>query len=149
LNSNGILERTDALEAKSLLQPLTEDEQRELRKLWRKAPKTPEEEEQARKMRNARQRGRTYEKSKARQLGGRADGRVGKKDVVLGMFYIECKNIAKTPAFNTKVMAEASSHCTGKYSGQIPVALVRNSTTGEELVILKYTDFKDLHGKEK
>jgi hypothetical protein len=148
MNPADIQERVTALETKQTMQGLSEDEQRELRKLWRRAPPSPEEQEQARKRRNARQRGKRYERSKAHQLGGRADGRVGKKDVVVGMFYIECKNYAKTPAFNTKVMAEASGHCTGKYSGQIPVALIRNSTTGEELVIMKYVDWKDLHGKK-
>lgn len=112
------------------------EEERKAKALFKK--------EKSRDMKNRGRRGRYGEKRVAKQIGGRVDGRAGKKDVRKGMFYFEVKSLKKTPKFNDKVFIEACRHCP---TGQIAVAVIRNTTDRTAKVIMDWEDFVELHGK--
>ena len=97
----------------------------------------------SKEMRNRRRRGKYLEKKIARDVGGRADGRAGKKDIASGMFHIEAKSHIKTPKYLQNIMSEAT-RLAGK--GKIPVAVIYDRALGDKYVILDYKNWLDLHG---
>ena len=107
---------------------------------------TPEEKaEKAREMRNRRRRGKYLERKTAREVGGRADGRVGKKDVVQGKFHYETKSHKRVPAYLVKIMAQAVRLCS---KSKIPVGVIFDRTNNQKYAVISWSDWVELHGRK-
>ena len=104
-------------------------------------------EAKSKEMRNRRRRGKYGEKKLAKEVGGRRDGGVGRKDVTSGgIFNYEIKTIKKLPASIIKIMAQAERL---KKKGTIAVGVFRCNSPRQEFFILDRNDWLELHGKEK
>ena len=142
-------EALNKLYHKKLLQELSPAEYAELRKLdreLRELMRSPEEIAKSKDMRNRRRRGKYAEKRIAKKVGGRADGRVGKKDVVQGMFSYESKSWAKIPASIVKLMVQAARLAK---SGTVPVGVIYCSKPRQAFYIVDEEDWIQLHGGKK
>ncbi len=117
-------------------------------KLWAEEQneKNYQKELKSKEMRNRRRRGKYGEKKIMKQMGGRADGRVGKKDGVKGMFSFEIKWVKKTPKYLDKIMDEAQRHCP---KDKIAVGVVHNTENRREFYIVEKDAWLELHGKER
>ncbi len=147
-----IYDLIDKLESKRLFQDLSGAEHGELLRLNREARILSdkdkeiteiEKQEKSREMKNRRRRGKYGEKRIAKQVGGRVDGRAGKKDVRKGMFYFEVKWVRRSPKYLDHLMDEARRHTP---SDSIPVGVIHNTETQREYYVQEKEDFLDLHG---
>lgn len=102
--------------------------------------------EKSQEMKRRRARGKYTERKVAKDVGGRVDGRAGKKDVVKGMFYFETKSHKKTPKYLRGIMDEAIRHCT---RDKIPVGVIYDRERNEYYYIMMRGPWLDLHGKTK
>lgn len=106
--------------------------------------KQKEKEAKSREMKNRIARGKYAEKKVAKDVGGRADGRAGKKDVVQGMFHYEVKSHKRVPKYLQDIMNEAV-RLAGK--GKIPVGVVFDRNNRQYYYILLKNDWVGLHGR--
>ncbi len=100
----------------------------------------------SKEMRNRRRRGKYGEKKLAKEVGGRKDGGIGRKDVIAGIFSYEVKTIKTIPASVVKLMAQAERL---KKRDTIGVGVFRCNSPRQEFFILERQDWLSLHGKGK
>ncbi len=98
----------------------------------------------SKEMRNRRRRGKYGEKKLAKEVGGRRDGGIGRKDVVAGMFSFEVKTIKKIPASIVKLMSQAERL---KKKDTIAVGVFRCNSPRQEYFIVERQDWLNLHGR--
>ena len=99
----------------------------------------------SREMRNRRKRGRYGEKKLAKEIGGRRDGGIGRKDVVAGMFSYEVKTIKRIPSSIIKIMEQAERL---KKRDTMAVGVFRCNSPRREYFILERQDWLNLHGNK-
>lgn len=89
-----------------------------------------------------RDRGKRLERFLANDLKGRRIGLLGKEDVQLDRFSIECKERKKMPTFLKKSMKQAFQNCE---DGKAPVLILHehDQPHGLDLVIMYYVFWKD------
>ena len=95
-------------------------------------------------MKNRRRRGQYGEKQVAKEVGGRKDGRPGRRDVTQGMFSYEVKTTKKIPASILKLMSQAERL---KKKDTIAVGVFRCNSPRDEYFIISKRDWLNLHGK--
>lgn len=102
------------------------------------------DEAKSKEMRNRRKRGRYGEKRVAKEVGGRRDGGVGRKDIISGMFSYEVKSIKTIPASIIKIMEQAERL---KKRDTIAVGVFRCNSPRREYFVVERQDWLNLHGK--
>ncbi len=100
--------------------------------------------DRSKEMRNRRRRGKYGEKKLAKEVGGRRDGGIGRKDVISGIFSFEVKTNKKIPASVIKLMSQAERL---KKKDTIAVGVLRCNSPRQEYFILERNDWLSLHGK--
>lgn len=100
----------------------------------------------SRDMKNRRRRGRYGEVKLAKEVGGRKDGRVGRRDVGAGMFSYEVKTVQKIPSSIIKLMAQAERL---KKRDTTAVGVFRCNSPRKEFFIVERNDWLDIHGGGK
>jgi len=95
-----------------------------------------------------RDRGKSYERWLAQDLGGRRIGLLGSEDVLTNTFAIEAKEREKLPAFLKKTMAQAKANCP---DDRLALVCLHELHTNHEhdLVVMEYSVFKVLAGISK
>ena len=103
-----------------------------------------------------RQRGKSYEKWLASDLGGRRVGILCREDVDLpGGIYAECKERQDIPKFLTNFMEQAERNCGSHFSDEKRVALAGitpavfihqcSRSHDQDIVCMRYDDWKSLY----
>jgi hypothetical protein len=123
MNPQDILERIAALESILTQRSLTDDEQVELRRLYRKAPPTEAEKVLTRRSKNNRSKGRRNENTFANKIGGKRDGLPGHPDIHAGPFAVEVKAGGHLP----KKVINGLLECSRLAKDKTPVLNMRSS----------------------
>ncbi len=103
-----------------------------------------EKDEKSKEMRNRRQRGKYGEKKVAKEVGGRRDGGVGRRDVIGGLFSYEVKTIKEIPASIVKLMIQSERL---KKKDTVAVGVFRCNHPRQEFFIVEKQDWVALHGR--
>jgi hypothetical protein len=95
-----------------------------------------------------RDRGKSYERWIAQDLGGRRVGILGQHDVEITSppIAVECKERQRMPTFMRKTMQQAIDNCP---DDKLPIAIVHelNMDHGKDIVLCQYNTFRLLIGR--
>lgn len=97
-----------------------------------------------------RDRGKSYERWIAQDLGGRRIGLLGMEDVILPSppLSIECKEREKLPRFILKCLSQAKANCPDDKMAVVCLHELNKSHAGD-VVLMEYPVFKTLIGRNK